>query len=150
MNYYEISEENENLFNEVLDATSTPQFVDFKLIGDNNLNKVCDIKKNNALVEYIDGNHLTVFVNEDIFDKLPPEQQKLVFEEELSLVNVNPDNDKIKVIKYDVNTNSGFLRKYGNETVITLQESILALFQQKKEMEEELKASRKKKKSTEN
>jgi hypothetical protein len=143
MRFYDLTKKTEELFEKVKEETSIPQWVDFTLVGDNKLKKLCDAQKCNEYLEYVEGSNITVYFNEDLFEKLAPEQQELCIEEELTSVSVNPDNDKIKILKTDINTHSGFLRKYDDETVIRLKESEISIFEAKKLEDEEKKPTKK-------
>ena len=103
--FVEVSEETQGLFDSVLDSTSIPQWVDFKLLANNSQNELYIVKKLSELFEVLtDGLSIVVILNEEIFDSLEDGQKLLVFEEALTGVVVNPDNDKISIEKYDFST----------------------------------------------
>ena len=138
--YRDVADETKNLFFDVLDNTAIPQWIEFKVLADDKLKKVCDPKKQSELVEHIsEGTNIVFLINEDIFDGLEEEYQKKEIEEELARIVVD-DNDNIKVLKYDFTTDSGFLEKYGADDVILLHLSVISLFEKKKQEEEEEKA----------
>ena len=146
--YRQVADEVEKLFCEVWDNTAIPHWVEFKIMADDKLKKVVDVRKQNELVEYLtEGTHIAVLINEDIFDGLEEEYQKKAIEEEIARITVV--ENKIKVQQYDFTTNSDFLEKYGADDVILLHLQIISLYEQKKEKEEEekerLKAEKKKK-----
>lgn len=142
--YLEVSDETKKIFIEVVNNTSIPQFVEFELLCNNKQKKkVCKIWKSNDLVETLtDGINFAIIINEEIFENLTPEQQKIAFDECLAGISVN-DNDVISVEPPDFTTYSGVLNKYGHEDIIVLHESIKSLYDKKKQEEDERKASNK-------
>lgn len=148
--FVEVSEETQGLFDSVLDSTSIPQWVDFKLLANNSQNELYIVKKLSELFEVLtDGLSIVVILNEEIFDSLEDGQKLLVFEEALTGVVVNPDNDKISIEKYDFSTYSGMLQKHGDGNMIRLKETIITLYNEKKEREDLVKQSKKKSKNEE-
>ena len=148
--FVEVSQETQDVFNRVLEATSIPQWVDFKLLANNSQNELYIVKKLSELFEVLtDGLSIVIILNEEIFDSLEDDQKLLVFEEMLTGVVVNPDNDKISIEKYDFSTYSGMLDKYGDDKMIRLKETIITLFYEKKEREDLVKSSKKKSKNEE-
>ncbi|MDA3780404.1 MAG: hypothetical protein PF487_09345 [Bacteroidales bacterium] len=143
--FVEVLEETQEMFNEVLDNTSIPQWVEFKLLANNNQNELYTVKKMSELFEVLTDNlNVVIVLNEEVFDQLDDPQKLLVFEEALTGVAVN-ENDKISLEKFDFTTYGGMLSKHGDETMIRLKESIIAVFQQKKEKEDAVKQAKKKK-----
>lgn len=144
--FVEVMEETQELFNNVLESTSIPQWVEFKLLSNNNQNELYVVKKISELFEVLtDGLSVVIVINEEIFDQLDDEQKVLVFEEALTGINVNNDTNKISIEKYDFSTYSGMLQKHGDKSMVQLKESIITLFQQKKEAEDLLKQTKSKK-----
>jgi hypothetical protein len=144
--FLEINDDVQKLFDEVLSNTSIPQWVEFKVLANNSQKDIYVVKKLSELYEYIaDGTQIVILINEEIFEQLEYNQKKILIEEMLTGVNVNPDNDKISLDSFDFTTYSGMLNKYGTEDMIRLKESLRSLFDQKKQKEDELKESKKKK-----
>jgi len=139
-NYRQVSDETEKLFYGVLDNTAIPNWVEFKLLANDDLKELYQVRKLSELFEYLaDGTNIAVVLNEEIFDELEEEVQKKVVEEALGGVIVD-ENDKIKLQAFDFTTFSGFLEKHGADDVILMKLSIQSLFDQKKQREEEEKA----------
>ena len=138
--YREVSDVTQKLFNQALDATSIPHWVEFRLVADDNL-KINPVKleKQNKKVEYVaDGLQAILFVNEEIFDGLVEDEIKLkVLEEELTKLKVDLEKGTIIVEQHDFSTNSDFLEKYGADEVLLIKMSIRSLYDQKKQKEEE-------------
>ena len=135
--YTELLDSTKKTFDEVLDRTGIPNWVEFRLFGNSKLKNIYSIKKSSELVEKLsDGINITVIINEDVYEKLDEDQQWLVMEELLTGIHVN-DNDKIIVNQPDISTHSGMLSKYGDATILKLKESIRILFAQEEEKEQE-------------
>lgn len=132
------------LFDEVRDETSIPQWIEFRVFCNNKQKKkVVKVVKSNDLVETLaEGVNFAVLVNESIFNELPDDLQKLAFIEKLAGVSVD-ENDAILYEESNFNTNSGVLQKHGHEPIIILHESIISLYDVKKQKEDEEKAANK-------
>lgn len=144
--YRKPSEELVTLFNEVLNKTSIPQWVEFEILCYEKLNELYKISKLNDAIEEITKLNFLVIINDEIFDSLDGQQQYIVLDECLSGISVN-ENDVISIKKPDITTYSGVLQKYGDNKVISLKESIASLFDQKREKEEQSKQSNKQNRS---
>ena len=134
----EVSDDVLEIFEEVVANSTIKQWLVFKLFSDNKLkNEVCKLVKSNVLnLTYSNGVDFTVLVNEEIFDKLPEDMKRMVFDEALAGIEVS-ENDVPSLKKPDFNTYTGVLRKYGDESVIRLHESIKSLFDSKNQKDAE-------------
>lgn len=141
--YTELSEENKKLFSEVLNETSIPQHVIIETLGYDKAKKVCDLKKASDIMETLtDGVNFVMIINEDIFDQLSDDHQRIAIHDEIAGVVYDSEKDKIIVNKPDICTHSGILAKYGSDEVLTIKESIKSLYDAKKQREDEEKAAR--------
>lgn len=132
-----------NLFNDVRDSTTIPHWLEFEVLCNNKQKELYKIVKTNELVETLtNGINFAVVFNEEIFDELPDDYQKIAITECLAGVSVN-ENDVISLDKPNFSTYRGILERYGHDQIITLHESIKSLFDVKKQKEIEEKASRK-------
>ncbi len=135
------------LFEEVKSTTAIPEWVDFVVLSNPKQKELYKIAKANDLFESVvkiktgDDLNLTVVINEEIFEQLPIEQQKLAIIECLSGVVIS-EEDVISVEKPNFNTYTGVLQRYGHEPIIMLHESIKSLFDAKKEKEDQEKAAK--------
>ena len=65
--FVEVSQETQDVFNRVLEATSIPQWVDFKLLANNSQNELYIVKKLSELFEVLtDGLSIVIILNEEI------------------------------------------------------------------------------------
>jgi hypothetical protein len=139
-NLIELMDDTVNLFYEIVDDSTIPQWVEIKVFCDNNQKKIYKVSKSNDVTEKLsDGVNVTIIFNEDILVALPMEMQIMCIKEAIHGIVVD-DNDRIKVEKPDVETYSGILNHFGKDEVIRMKESIKSLYDEKKQREEEEKA----------
>ena len=74
---------------------------------------------------------IIIQVNEPIFDQLENTQKEYIVSDLLAQIVYDMDKDKVSIVKPDVNTFSGVLRKYGIDTYLSIKESISVLLEQK-------------------
>lgn len=142
-NLTRITDENNELFETILDETTIPQWVEFELLNNEQQKELYRISKaNDVLKTLADGVDFVVILNEDIFDQLVDDQKKLVIIEFLAGVSYDSEKDTLSLNKPDFTSYTGVLNKFGHERIISLKESVNSLFDQKKQKEEEEKALR--------
>jgi len=145
MRYCELSQDLQVEFDNVLDSTSLPHWMEIKVIDDIKLKTdLYQVKKANDLISFFADSdvNIVIVVSEDTLYELPIEYRALAFEEMLTGISVD-ENDRIKISSPDISTFSGMLVKHGNEKVIQLKESVKSIFQQRDEKEKQEKASAK-------
>ena len=101
--FEEASEDIVKIFDGVRDSSTIPQWVEFKVLCNNKQKKeVVKLVKSNELVELLtEGLNYVVVVNEDIFNELPIDMQKMAFDECLAGVGVS-ETDTLSVEKPDL------------------------------------------------
>lgn len=122
-----VLKETEDLFSNVLDATSIPKSIRFELIASNDMKEVGKVSKANEILKYMTEIDIVVLINETIFDKLGDDQKKMVIEELLAQVFWDSNSGKIKLIKPDVNTFSLLIKKYGIDFYLGVKDSIASV-----------------------
>jgi len=137
------SEDVVQLFDEVREKTTIPQWIQFEVLNNNKQKEVYKITKSSDVVEVLtEGVNFAIVFNEEILDALPVDMQEMAIEECLAGVSVN-DSDVVSLNKPNFNTYTGMLEKFGHESIITLHESIKSLYDDKKQREDEEKAQTK-------
>ena len=129
MSFDEIYEDSEKLFNEILNNSSIPKNVKFKLIANNKMKKAYDVKKTSPMYEYLTGFNVIVVINEDLFDMLDDKLRVIIIEEILAHVYYDMDKDKLFIIQPDINTFSGILQKYDVSEYMRIKEVIATYLQ---------------------
>jgi len=122
-----VLKETEDLFSNVLDATSIPKSIRFELIASNDMKEVGKVSKANEILKYMTEIDIVVLINETIFDRLGDDQKKMVIEELLAQVFWDSNSGKIKLIKPDVNTFSLLIKKYGIDFYLGVKDSIASV-----------------------
>jgi hypothetical protein len=141
--YEKVSEETEKLFNDVIGNTSIPHWINFELVSNNKSKDVYQVRKMNDLVEKLtEGINFVIIINEEIFDQLQENQQRILFDECLAGVSVS-EQDAVSYEKPNFTTYRGVLEKHGHEEIIVLKESVKSLYDKKKEQEDQEKSARK-------
>lgn len=115
--FSEISEDTDAFFKSIMKKINQPFVLKFKLINHSKLKTAVKVQKVADVYQYISNADVLVFFNEEIFDKLDNGAKEILLRQELDKITVNGDNGKIKLVKPDVVTFSGILKKYGFEKV---------------------------------
>lgn len=140
--YEEVSKEVDDLFYEVLENTTINNWVEFKVLTNNKQKELFKVVRANDLVQLLaDGLNVAVVINEEIFEQLPPNMQRIAIDEALAGIHVN-ESDAVLIDKPDFNTYTGVLAKYGDAEIIKLHESVKSLYDDKKQKEEEERAAK--------
>ena len=137
------SQDMEDLFDKVKDTTTIKDWLKFEVLCNNKQKELYKIVKTNDIVEILtDGVNFAVVFNEEVLDQLPADMQEMAISECLAGVAVS-ESDAVSLVKPDFNTYTGVLKKYGDNSIIVLHESVKSLFDAKKQKEEEDKAATK-------
>lgn len=115
--FSDISEDTEKFFNNLLKKINQPFVLKFLLINNEKLKTAIKIQKISEVYQHICKADVIVFFNEDIFDKLDNSAKEILLRQELDKISVNVESGKIKLVKPDVVTFSGILKKFGFEKV---------------------------------
>ena len=116
-----------------------------KIITDNKLKpEIFSVKKCSPIEKYKTGDDVNIFLNEDIFLKLPADLQNLTIVEALAWISYNSEKDAVSVDAPDFKAHSLVLVKHSFQEVMVLKESIKTLLQVQKEAEDAIKAANKK------
>lgn len=113
---YDLSEGTIECFNEIFDKK---QNVSVKLLfqGNSKQKELIKIKKISEEYSYVLGKELLISINEDVMMSLDDECITILFEQEIDKVSVNMESGSIKMVKPDLSTFSGLVRKYGVDKV---------------------------------
>lgn len=132
----EPSEETIKAFNDVLLRTNLENFINIKIIVNDDQKEVGKIKKLTPDIKFALGDDLLIIVNEVILDQLPEVQKNMYIDELLCGVTFDAENERLNIGVPDVKTHSGFLQKYGYEKYEVMVESIKSLYDKEKENKE--------------
>ena len=138
--FFEISEENQQIFDDVWQESGMFNYIDLKVVGTPKAKEVIKVQKTNPYAEYLGKcpDSIIVTVYEEVFDRLDDKNKKLLVEDALSLVSYDSEKDKINVGAPQIVITVGGRMKYGEE-LINAAEIAVTMIQ---EIEEEKKAQR--------
>lgn len=94
-----------------------PYKLDFVFIQDYKAKDYVTIKKLTGINKYLNNAELAVIINERYHDLLDEEAKEILIEQAACTISVNLDTGKIQLIKPDLVTFSGIVKKYGLEKV---------------------------------
>lgn len=142
--FFEISDENKQIFEKIWDETGMVHYVDLKLLGVSKAKEVVKVQKTNPQAEYLGRcpDSIICTIYEEAFDRLDEKGKKLLAEDALSLVSYDDEKDKIIVGAPQIVISVGGRAKYGDELINTAEAAVLAI-QQIAEEEAERKAAEK-------
>lgn len=132
----EPSNDTVKIVKETLETMGLENYIDTKILVNNDQNKVVTTKKESPSNKFAYGYDLQVIVNEIIFEGLPEKQQLLALQEVLAGVEFNPENERL-TIKAPQKVYRSFIDKYGWNEYEVLLESIETLYQAQKEKKKE-------------
>ncbi len=125
--YYEVSDEFANIFESIWKTTYLPVDLKYRLVGNAKLKNGVKIIKLNDLQCYLTQQELIIEVNEIELNKLDEKAMMIILNQEVCKITVDMNNGKIKLIKPDVVTFSGVIKKYGLDDVMRANELIKLL-----------------------
>ena len=142
--FFELSEENKEVFDTIWDNTGMVHYVDLKLLGVSKAREVVKVQKTNPQAEYLGKcpDSIICTVYEEAFDRLDEKGKKLLAEDALSIVSYDSEKDKIIVGAPQIVVTVGGRAKYGEELINVAESAVLAI-QQIAEEEAERKAAEK-------
>jgi hypothetical protein len=131
-------EDVQEIFSDLIAKTGLEnQDINITIVVNNKSKKIFDVVKANDLLKFRSGDDVLIILNEQIFEKLTVEQQKIVAEQALAYISYDGEKDKIVITKPDFIEHTGIIAKYGFETINVLKESIISLYQAQEQDEEE-------------
>ena len=152
MIFGEISEENKEIINEVVEKTLIEQYMNIYYFSVPKQKQVFKVKKLGVLGESATKKSSTVCicVNEEIFECLSPVQQKMLAEDAIAQILYDDEKDKITIEAPAITMTVGGWRKYGAELANAYELSLLAAQQLEEEKKEAKAAAAEAKKSKRN
>lgn len=115
--YSEISDETKKFFNNLMKSMNTSYSLKYVLLNNSKLKTAVKIQKVSEIYQHISNTDIIVSFNENIFDVLDETAKNILLKQEIDRIHVDLDSGKIKLIKPDVITFSGIIKKYGLDKV---------------------------------
>ena len=148
--FFELSEENQQIFDDVWQKSGMFNYIDLKVVGTPKAKEVIKVQKTNPYAEYLGKcpDSIIVTVYEEVFDRLDDKNKKLLVEDALNLVSYDSEKDKINVGAPQIVITVGGRMKYGEDLINAAETGVLAIQQledEKREQKELEKANKKNK-----
>lgn len=149
MIFGEISEENKEIINEVVGKTLIEQYMNIYYFSVPKQKQVFKVKKLGVLGESVhkESSTVCICVNEEIFERLSPVQQRMLAEDAINQILFDDEKDKITIEAPAITMTVGGWRKYGVELANAYETSLLTAQQLEKEKKEAKAAEQETKKS---
>lgn len=116
-----------DLFNQAILVADLARNLNITIITNNKAKKIFTVTKASEILKFRTEDDVIIFLNEDIFEQLTPQQQLIVIDEALACIVYDVENEKLSIAKPDVITFSSVLGKYTFEVWDALRESIKTL-----------------------
>jgi hypothetical protein len=144
--FHELSDYIVDYFNELKEKLSIP--VDIKYVyqaDDKQKILIKIIKIADRYTKLVSGAELLVSINEDFFDAFDDEAKNILIDQELALVEYDLEKGILKLVRPDLITSSGIIRKYGVDAVERANQVSTLYNDQQLEQEAENRENKKKK-----
>ena len=127
--FFEISEENQEIFDDIWQESGMFNYIDLKLLGVPKAKEVIKVQKTNPQAEYLGKcpDSIVVTVYEEAFDRLDEKQKRLIAEDALSSVSYDGEKDKIVVGCPQIVVTVGGRAKYGDELINAAETAVLMI-----------------------
>lgn len=116
--YTQLSDDIKDYFNDIVNKSSIlPHNVDFVYIQDYKAKEYIEVKNITGIHKHLNNADIAVVINEKYHDLLDDEAKQILIEQAINRISINLETGKIKLIKPDLTTFTGILKKYGLEKV---------------------------------
>jgi hypothetical protein len=115
--FYELDQDTLDIFNEVYKKKYFSIELQFQFIGSSKQKELISIKKFSPIDSWASSAHIRVTINEDLIDVFDKESVSILIEQQLDRIQVDGESGKIKLVKPDLITFSGLIKKWGIEKV---------------------------------
>lgn len=155
MKFGEISEDVKEVLDEVIEKTSLEQFMNIYYYAVPKQKGVIKVNKLNPIGEAVSKKPSTVVITvaEEIFERLAPNQQRMLVEDAINQILFDDEKDKITIEAPAITMTVGGWRKYGVELANAYEASLLTaqqLEEEKKEAKDAEKEAKRAKRNQQN
>lgn len=149
MNFGEVSDDVRVVLDEVVEQTNLENFMNIYYYAVSKQKGVIKVSKLNPIGEAVSKKPGTVVITvaEEIFERLDPNQQKMLVEDAINQISYDDEKDKISIEAPAITMTVGGWRKYGAELANAYEMSLLTA-QQLEEEKKEAKAAAAEEKKT--
>lgn len=152
MNFGEVSDDVRVVLDEVVEQTNLENFMNIYYYGVPKQKSVIKVSKLNPIGEAVSKKTdvVVITVAEEIFERLDPNQQKMLVEDAINQISYDDEKDKISIESPAITMTVGGWRKYGAELANAYEMSLLTAQQLEEEKKEAKAAAAEAKKSKRN
>lgn len=149
MNFGEVSDDVRVVLDEVVEQTNLENFMNIYYYAVSKQKGVIKVSKLNPIGEAVSKKPGTIVITvaEEIFERLDPNQQKMLVEDAINQISYDDEKDKISIEAPAITMTVGGWRKYGAELANAYEMSLLTA-QQLEEEKKEAKAAAAEEKKT--
>ena len=142
MNFGQVSDDVRNVLDEVVEQTNLENFMNIYYYAVPKQKGVIKVSKLNPIGEAVSKKTdvVVITVAEEIFERLDPNQQKMLVEDAINQISYDDEKDKIGIEAPAITMTVGGWRKYGAELANAYEMSLLTA-QQLEEEKKEAKAA---------
>jgi hypothetical protein len=134
------------LFTEGLRNIGLINNVNLLLLVDNKSKKIFKVKKADDVLRHRTNDDVIIFLNENVFERLPGDIKALVVIEALAYISCDLDSGKVEITKPDFEAHTGVLNQHTYPRINVARESIKSVYDVIKQEEDERKAQEAEKK----
>ena len=146
MKTFDLTEENQELFNTLFEEIGYTNYMQLRLIGVAKSKEIITVNRPNAVAKHV--GHLpddvvTILVYEEAFDRLDEKNKKLLIEDAFNLISYDDEKDKISIGAPMITVTVEGRRKWGDDLINCAEIAVAAIQQieeEKKALKEEEKA----------
>ena len=152
MNFGEVSDDVRAVLDEVVGQTNLENFMNIYYYATSKQKTVVKVTKLNPIGEIVAKKPCTVVITvaEEIFERLSPNQQKMLAEDAINQILYDDEKDKITIEAPAITMTLDGWRKYGTELANAYETSLLTVQQLEEEKKEAKAAAAEAKKSKRN
>lgn len=152
MNFGQVSDDVRNVLDEVVEQTNLENFMNIYYYAVPKQKGVIKVSKLNPIGEAVSKKTdvVVITVAEEIFERLDPNQQKMLVEDAINQISYDDEKDKIGIEAPAITMTVGGWRKYGAELANAYEMSLLTAQQLEEEKKEAKAAAAEAKKSKRN
>lgn len=152
MNFGEVSDDVRVVLDEVVEQTNLENFMNIYYYAVSKQKGVIKVSKLNPIGEAVSKKPGTVVITvaEEIFERLDPNQQKMLVEDAINQISYDDEKDKISIEAPAITMTVGGWRKYGAELANAYEMSLLTAQQLEEEKKESKAAAAEEKKTKRN
>lgn len=129
--FYDLHENTIEMIENLMENMAIPFNIKIKFVGNTKLKQVVKLQKMSDIVSHLSHIELIIFINEDYFIKLEDKNAEILVYQELDRLEFNVEKGTFKIGKFQLQTTTGVLKKYGIDAVSEANQLTELLTQQK-------------------